>query len=137
MGNRFILRAQKEIVRKLATILVEVKDPRLTGRFAISRVKLSPDLSHLQCWFVINEPLEKQEEILDALKHALPFLRRRLGESIHLRKTPALKIFHDRTPEDADRIHCILEELHERGDLSDLPVGEANDAEEVDDGEDE
>lgn len=117
MSSRFLSRAQKDLTRKLGQILFEIKDPRLDGNLAISRVVLSADLSHLKVYVVINEAPERQKEMLGALRAAVPFLRRRVGESISLRKTPDLHVFHDQTPEDAAHIESILAELKASGQL--------------------
>lgn len=117
MSSHFLSRAEKEIIRKLSAILLEIKDPRLDGRMAISRVVLSADLSQLKVYIFINEDSERQFVMMKALKKAAPFLRRRLGESVRFKRTPAIKIFHDRTPEDAANIESILSHLHDSGQL--------------------
>lgn len=119
MASRFLQRAEKEIYRKLSAILMEVKDPRLSGRLTLSRVVLSADLSQLKIYVFINEEEERQKDMLDALNNAIPFLRRRLGESVRLKRTPALKVFHDKTPERAANIESIISNLHETGELAD------------------
>ena len=121
-SSHFLNRAEKEITHKLSAILLEVKDPRLDGRMAISRVVLSADLSHLKVYVFINEDEERQYVMLKALKKAVPFLRRRLGESVRFKRIPAIKIFHDRTPEDAANIEAILSQLHTGGELGDDDV---------------
>ena len=119
MTSRFLQKAEREIVRKLGRILLEIKDPRLEGCFSLSRVRLSADLSHLKCWFVINEDPDKQYIMLEALKRAVPFLRRRLGESIRFKRTPAIQVLHDQTPERVERIEEVIEQLHRSGQLCD------------------
>ena len=124
MTNRFLSRAERELTRKLGQILYEIKDPRLDGCMAISRVSLSADLSHVKVYVVINEDPEKQEVMVSALRAATPFLRRRLGESIRLRKTPEIHIFHDTTPENAAHIESIIDHLKETGQI-DISVDES------------
>ncbi len=115
MVSRFIQRAEKDIIRRLSMFLErELKDPRLEGRMiAFSGVRLSADLSLLKCWVVVNEPPEVREEVLTALRSAVPYLRRRLGETMRLRIVPRLEIIHDDTPDKAFRIEAILRELEE------------------------
>lgn len=142
MSNRFLSRAQKDLTRKLGQILFEIKDPRLDGNMAISRVVLSADLSHLKVYVVINEAPERQTEMLGALRAAVPFLRRRVGESISLRKTPDIHVFHDHTPEDAAHIEAILAELKASGQLPEDeatadPEADAEDDEDDGDWDDE
>ena len=132
-SSHFLNRAEKEITHKLSAILLEIKDPRLDGRMAISRVVLSADLSHLKVYVFINEDSERQYIMLKALKKAIPFLRRRLGESVRFKRIPAIKIFHDRTPEDAANIEAILSQLQDGGELGDEVATTAVEADELGD----
>ena len=54
----------------------------------------------------------RSKEILEGFKHASGFIRRELANRIDLRSFPRLRFHWDPTPENADHIDKLINELH-------------------------
>ena len=86
------------IRREIANIFsFEISDPRLRG-LTITEVQLSDDLSSAKIFLsnYINQALnEEQEGIAKALENSKPFVKKKLGQNIKLKKMPELLFFID------------------------------------------
>lgn len=90
----------------------EVQDPRV-GFVTITDVDTAPDLGHARVWVsVIGSDAERQAT-MRGLERAMPFVRRRLGERLRLKRIPELSVRDDRTAERGTRVMQILHELEE------------------------
>ncbi len=82
----------------------DVSDPDLEG-VGVTAVALSPDYKNARVHFVIGRGAPR-DRIERALVRATPFLRRRLADSIELKRTPDLRfVFEaevDLGPRDTD-----------------------------------
>ena len=92
-------------------ILREIGDPRLNG-ISITDVKVDRELAYASIYVSAIEGKSRSKEILTSLNHAKGFLRRSLAERIQLRTFPQLRFFWDPTPEKADHIEQLLNQLH-------------------------
>ncbi|MBE6720149.1 MAG: 30S ribosome-binding factor RbfA [Ruminococcaceae bacterium] len=88
-------RITEDIKRELTSILREVKDPRVSSMLSIVKVDVSGDLSYAKIYVSSLEGEETAKESVKGLKAASGFIRKRLGESLHLRKTPELRFVAD------------------------------------------
>ncbi len=82
----------------------------------IGEVRVSPDLKQALCFV---EPLGgvRADAVIEALNRASKFLRLRLGQSIEMKFTPALKFVHDDSFDTATHINRLLEEPRVRQDI--------------------
>jgi len=91
-------RVSDNIRREIANIFsFEISDPRLRG-LTITKVQLSDDLSSAKIFLsnYINQALnEEQEGIAKALENSKPFVKKKLGQNIKLKKMPELLFFID------------------------------------------
>lgn len=126
MTSRFIERAEKEILRKIALIVPEIKDPRLDVLFSLSRVSLAPDFSNLQCYFAVIGSEWKIGEVMDALKHAAPFIRKRLGQCVNFKRIPRIHIHYDDAPDMVSEIDRLVRQIHGETEPEDGVEPEAN-----------
>src|SRR2546423_2462694 len=96
---------------EIGAILVrDVSDPAI-GFTTITDVETAPDLSHAQVWVSqIGQP-EERAASLAALRRALPYVRRLLGQRVRLRRIPELHLRVDRTPERGTRVLKLLAAL--------------------------
>ncbi|HHT07496.1 MAG: 30S ribosome-binding factor RbfA [Christensenellales bacterium] len=89
-------RIAEEIKKNLDKIIrEEIRDPRVTGTFSITRVEPTKDLRYAKVYVSALEE-DKLEEMVKALKGAAGLLRRELGHAINLRFTPELQFIADR-----------------------------------------
>ena len=115
------LRVGEEIRHVLAGILAkgDLRDPALSGvAITVSEVRTSPDLKAATA-YVMPLAGENQDEIIAALNRAAGHLRGRLGQSVHLKFTPALKFVADGSFEEAAHINALLREDRVARDLED------------------
>jgi ribosome-binding factor A len=90
----------------------EMKDPRI-GFATITSVQTAPDLSSARVWVSVLGTSEERDQSLAALTAAAPWLRRQLGERLHLRSVPQLLIRRDESIESGDRVLRLLREIEE------------------------
>jgi ribosome-binding factor A len=96
---------------EIGTILAKDVDDPAIGFTTITDVETVPDLSHAQVWVSqIGQPDERAAS-LAALRRAMPYVRRLLGQRLHLRRIPELHLRLDETAERGTRVLKLLAEL--------------------------
>jgi ribosome-binding factor A len=90
----------------------EMKDPRV-GFATVTRVETARDLGHARVWVSVYGSEQERQQSLAALTDAAPWLRRRLGERLHIRQVPELSIRRDDSIESGDRVLRLLRQLEE------------------------
>jgi ribosome-binding factor A len=113
------LRAGELVRHALVEIMREedLEDQALKGvSVTVTEVRVSPDLKHA---LVYVEPLGglNAAEVVAGLNRVSKFLRGRLGHSIELRATPALRFVHDETFAEAERMNRLLADPRVRRDV--------------------
>ena len=94
MASNRIGRINEEIQRELASLIPNVKDPRVTGMISVTAVDTTPDLRYAKVYISV---LDKNDstQVLKGLKSAAGWLRRELGHALQLRYTPELTFVQD------------------------------------------
>jgi ribosome-binding factor A len=113
------LRAGELTRHALVEILREhqIPDEALLGKsVTITEVRMSPDLKNALCFV---EPLGgvQSDAVVKALNLHVKFLRGRLGHSIEMKFTPALKFVHDESFNEATRIGRLFDDPKVAQDL--------------------
>ena len=121
------LRAGELTRHALVEILAEanITDPDLDGvSVTITEVRLSPDLRNAT---VFVEPLggDHAATVVAALNRHAKFLRGRLGRSIDMKFTPALKFLHDESFDEAARMNRLFEDPKVLQDLAPRPPSDS------------
>jgi ribosome-binding factor A len=88
----------------------ELEDPRLTA-VTVTDVRLSADKKAARVYVTIRGDEKELQEALSALKHAAPYVRKQLGLSLNLPRTPELHFVRDRVEEEGERVDQLLEEI--------------------------
>ena len=88
-------RITSDIQIALATLLREVKDPRVSPLIGVVKVDVSGDLSYATVYVSAIEGYEATVESVKGLKNAAGYLRRELGNRMRLRKVPELRFVAD------------------------------------------
>ena len=87
-------RVSDNIRREIANIFsFEISDPRLKS-LTVTEVKLSDDLSSAKI-FLSNYLNQDQDGLSKALENSKPFVKKKLGQNIKLKKMPELLFFID------------------------------------------
>lgn len=90
--------------------LKEINDPRL-GEVFVTDVRVDRELAFADVYVSAVEGASRSQEILQGLDSASGFLRRELAARIDLRSFPRLRFHWDPTPENADHIEKLLDQI--------------------------
>jgi len=88
----------------------ELEDPRLT-MVTVTDVRLSSDKRAARVYVTIAGDEKEHEAALAALRHAAPFVRKQLGLSLNLPRTPEIHFVRDRVEEEGERVDQLLQEI--------------------------
>src|SRR4030043_2465233 len=81
-------------------LLRQVKDPRLAEFVSITRVLVSPDLSHARVFVSVMGSEEEKTSTLEGLTGGANYLRRQLNNRVSLRRMPELSFRRDESMEE-------------------------------------
>ena len=87
----------------------ELEDPRLM-MVTVTDVRLSKDKRAARVYVTIAGDEKEHKEVLAALKNAAPFVRKQLGLSLNLPRTPELHFVRDRVEEGGRASRSIARE---------------------------
>jgi ribosome-binding factor A len=107
-------RISDRIKQEISEMLVtgKVSDPRLISVF-VTDVIVDRELYFANIYVSSLDGQDQSESIIQGLEHASGFLRSNLADKIELRSFPKLRFFWDETPERADKIERMLDNLKE------------------------
>lgn len=91
----------------------ELEDPRLTT-VTVTDVRLSSDKRNARVYVTVAGDEAEHKSALNALQHAAPYVRKQLGLSLNLPRTPELHFVRDRVEEQGDRVDQLLREIEEK-----------------------
>ncbi|HKG61106.1 MAG TPA: 30S ribosome-binding factor RbfA [Pyrinomonadaceae bacterium] len=104
-------RAADTLREEIAQIVgYELEDPRLT-MVTVTDVRLSADKRAVRVFVTIAGDENEHKAALTALKHAAPFVRKQLGLSLNLPRTPEIHFVRDRVEEEGERVDQLLQEI--------------------------
>lgn len=88
----------------------ELEDPRLT-MVTVTDVRLSGNLKAARVYVTVAGNEEEHRLALTALRRAAPYVRKHLGLSLNLPRTPEIHFVRDRVEEEGERVDKLLEEI--------------------------
>ena len=88
----------------------ELEDPRLT-MVTVTDVRLSADKRAARVYVTVAGDEKEHQAALAALKHAAPYVRKQLGLSLNLPRTPEIHFVRDRVEEEGERVDQLLQEI--------------------------
>jgi ribosome-binding factor A len=88
----------------------ELEDPRLT-MVTVTDVRLSADKRAARVYVTIAGDENEHKAALAALKHAAPYVRKQLGLSLNLPRTPEIFFVRDRVEEEGERVDQLLHDI--------------------------
>ena len=126
MSSRRVLKAAEAIREVVSmTILVELRDPRISG-VTVTRVELSADMRHAKIYVSVMGAEKKQQLALRGLENAAGFLQQKVAQRIDTRYTPRLSFVLDQGVKHSIAVSRILNEV--------LPRPAAEEGESADEG---
>ena len=95
----------------------ELEDP-LVSLAQVTHVGVSRDLRNVRVFVSHDDDEVSEQQILQGLKRATPFLRREIASRCVLRAVPELAFSYDDTPQRAGRVDEILRQISEEREAS-------------------
>ncbi len=112
MAGYRINRVSEDIRRELVAVIRELKDPRVKDKLiTVVRVEVSSDASYAKAYVSALDGIETAKEAVKGLKSATGYIRREIGQRLHLRKTPEITFVADDSIEHGMNIVKIMDEL--------------------------
>ena len=90
----------------------ELKDPRLT-MVTVTDVRMSDNLRDANVFVMVAGDEDEHRLALDALRHAAPYVRKQLGLSLNLPRTPEIHFLRDSVEEKGDRVDQLLGQIEQ------------------------
>ena len=88
----------------------ELEDPRL-GTVTVTDVRLSDNMRTARVYVTVAGDEGEHKAALIALRRAAPYVRKQLGLSLNLPRTPELYFVRDRVEEEGERVDQLLEQI--------------------------
>ena len=112
MAGYRIDRTSEDIKREITAVIRELKDPRVMDKLlTVVRVEVSSDASFAQVYISAMEGMDTAKTAVKGLTGATGYIRREIGQRLHLRKTPELKFIADNSIEHGMSIVKIMDDL--------------------------
>lgn len=92
----------------------EVKDPGV-GFVTLTYVRVTPDLQLARIYYTAMGDAPARKRTASALTRATPFLRRRIGQRLRLRRVPEIEFVFDDSVEREARIEQLFQEIRDAG----------------------
>lgn len=109
-------RVAEMLYQELSILIAnELDDPRVS-LVAVTAVDVSQDLRSVKVFVSHDDDGMSRRDVLQGLKHAVPYLRREIASRVSLRVVPELLFYYDETPERAARIEELLRQIAEERD---------------------
>ena len=104
-------RINEQLIKELAEILRDIKDPRISGVFlSVTGVDCTADLKYAKVFYSVLGEYD-QKALSLGLKNAAGFIRSQLAQRVNLRITPELKFISDDSLKKGDEINRILKNI--------------------------
>ena len=101
----------EEVLRELAGIIRELKDPRIPVMASVVRVTVTPDLKFAKAYISVMGTEAEQKDCIKGLASAAGFIRREIGQKVLLRHTPEFSFVLDDSVAHGAHISKLLKEL--------------------------
>lgn len=110
-------RMSEDIKREIASIVRELKDPRVSGKMlTVVHVDVTHDLSYAKVYVSALEGIETAKEAVKGLTNAAGLIRREVTRRLHLRVAPEIKFIADDSVEHSFEIFKKLEKSNKNDD---------------------
>lgn len=107
------VRINAEVQRTLGELIRSgVKDPRVSSLTSVTDVEVAPDLKTAKVYISVLGDEKKQQDTLEGLKNAMPYLRSQLAGTINLRNTPELRFYLDTSIEYGMHMSALIDKVN-------------------------
>jgi len=109
-GNRSH-RIAGQILKEISHLLLtKVQDPRLKG-VTLTDVRMTKDLMHASVYYSFFGQDEEKKQVQAGFESAKGFIRKEIGERLHLRYVPDIQFKFDISLESGQRMERLLEKI--------------------------
>lgn len=112
MANNRMERIKEDIKRELASILREIKDPRLSPMTSVIAVEVTKDLKYAKVYVSVMGSEDEKTSSLQALKNATGFIKREIGSRLNLRGVPHPTFVIDRSIDYGAHINDLISKIN-------------------------
>ncbi len=128
MPSDLRLKKIQDQIKQVLTEILEskVNDPRLESVY-VTDVSVDRELDYANIYVSSLAGSSQAEDILNGLQNAGGFIRYSLSQEVKLRVMPKLRFYWDETPERADRIESLLDEIRKEREESGFDVDDNSD----------
>lgn len=88
----------------------ELEDPRIT-MVTVTDVRLSENLKAARVYVTVAGNEEEHKLAFAALRKAAPYVRKQVGLSLNLPRTPEIHFVRDRVEEEGERVDKLLDKI--------------------------
>jgi len=107
-------RVSEEVKRELASLIRELKDPRIPEFITIVAVKVTKDFKFAKAYISIMGEKEAKDNAIKGLNSASGFIRREIGQRLQLRYTPEFTFVLDNSIEYGAHISKVLSDMEKK-----------------------
>ena len=104
-------RISEEVKKELASVIRDMKDPRLTSMVSVVSVRVTKDLRYAKAYISVLGDESAKKGAIDALTSAAGYIRKEIGHRVNLRNTPEFTFVGDDSIEYGAHINEILKGL--------------------------
>ena len=112
MANNRMERVKEDIKRELASILREIKDPRLSPMTSVIAVEVTKDMKYAKVYVSVMGSEEEKASSLEALKNATGFIKREIGQRLSIRGVPHPTFVLDRSIDYGAHINELISKIN-------------------------
>jgi ribosome-binding factor A len=113
MAFNRIDRIKEEIKRELASIIRELKDPRVRDKMvSVVAVDVTKDLKYAKVHVSVMGTDEEKDGVIKALKSAAGFIRREISGRIDIRVTPEFNFVLDKSIDYGMHINELIHQIN-------------------------
>ncbi len=111
MANYRRGRINDEMLKEIAMVLREVKDPRVQKAFvSVTAAEVTPDLKYAKIYYSFLTG-DDPKEVERGLKSSAGFIRGQIARRMNLRITPEITFVHDNSIKHGAHIGALLEKI--------------------------
>ena len=114
LANNRIERIKEEYKRELASILREIKDPRLSPMVSVIAAEITKDLKYAKVYVSIMGSDTEKTDSMAALKSATGFIKREIGSRLNLRAVPQPTFVLDNSIDYGAHINDLIKKINEK-----------------------
>lgn len=112
MANNRMGRINEEYKRELASILREIKDPRLSPMVSVVAAEITKDLKYAKVYVSVMGSEEEKSNSIAALKSATGFIKREIGSRLNLRAVPQPSFVLDNSIDYGAHINELINKIN-------------------------